>query len=160
MVHHFQEVKRILRHVKGTLDFGLTFSKPSKTSIIGFSDADSARCLVLLIPNVSDRVVVLLDMCYRLGLFTKPLPGLPYRMNTLKILLNKSNDKDMKSYLVGFLSAQSFWFLRMVATSPRTNAGVKGVGSIPPFLGYRHAEDITLAINAKIELSLTSLHYP
>lgn len=44
-VDHFQAVKRILRYVKGTLSFGLTFSRPRTSSIIGFSDADWARCL-------------------------------------------------------------------------------------------------------------------
>lgn len=42
---HFQEVKRILRYIKGTLAFGLSFTKPSHQSLIGFSDADWARCL-------------------------------------------------------------------------------------------------------------------
>nr|XP_043615787.1 secreted RxLR effector protein 161-like [Erigeron canadensis] len=43
-VHHFQEVKHILRYIKGTLTFGLTFSKPSMPSLLGYSDADWARC--------------------------------------------------------------------------------------------------------------------
>ncbi|XP_021984773.1 uncharacterized mitochondrial protein AtMg00810-like [Helianthus annuus] len=42
---HFLEVKRILRYIKGTIAYGLHFSKPTTTSIIGFSDADWARCL-------------------------------------------------------------------------------------------------------------------
>ncbi|KAD5803270.1 hypothetical protein E3N88_14630 [Mikania micrantha] len=42
---HFQEVKRILRYIKGTLAFGISFTKPSDPSLIGFSDADWARCL-------------------------------------------------------------------------------------------------------------------
>lgn len=42
---HFQEVKRILRYIKGTLTFGLTFSKPSNTSLLGYSNADWARCV-------------------------------------------------------------------------------------------------------------------
>lgn len=41
---HFQAVKRILRYVKGTLDYGLTFSA-GLPSILGYSDADWARCL-------------------------------------------------------------------------------------------------------------------
>uniref|UniRef100_A0A251TUQ9 Putative zinc finger, CCHC-type n=1 Tax=Helianthus annuus TaxID=4232 RepID=A0A251TUQ9_HELAN len=44
-IDHFQGVKRILRYIKGTLSFGLTFSKPSQNTLIGFSDADWARCL-------------------------------------------------------------------------------------------------------------------
>ncbi|KAK9058098.1 hypothetical protein SSX86_022938 [Deinandra increscens subsp. villosa] len=42
---HFQSVKRILRYVKGTLSFGLHFSKPKNTNILGYSDADWARCI-------------------------------------------------------------------------------------------------------------------
>nr|XP_043625647.1 uncharacterized mitochondrial protein AtMg00810-like [Erigeron canadensis] len=45
IVAHFQEVKRILRYLKGTLSFGLHFSRPSTSSLVGFSDADWARCL-------------------------------------------------------------------------------------------------------------------
>ncbi|GKF52363.1 uncharacterized mitochondrial protein-like protein, partial [Tanacetum coccineum] len=44
-IDHFQSVKRILRYVKGTISFGLTFSRPHKNSIIGYSDVDWARCL-------------------------------------------------------------------------------------------------------------------
>ncbi|KAJ0824902.1 putative RNA-directed DNA polymerase [Helianthus annuus] len=44
-VAHFQAVKRILRYVKGTLSFGLTYTRPHTSSIIGYSDADWARCL-------------------------------------------------------------------------------------------------------------------
>ncbi|KAD5317324.1 hypothetical protein E3N88_17270 [Mikania micrantha] len=44
-IDHYQEVKRILRYVKGTLTYGLTFSKPNQPSLLGFSDADWARCL-------------------------------------------------------------------------------------------------------------------
>ncbi|KAI3765987.1 hypothetical protein L2E82_16034 [Cichorium intybus] len=42
---HFQSVKRILRYVKGTLSFGLTFRRPHTNSILGYSDADWARCI-------------------------------------------------------------------------------------------------------------------
>ncbi|XP_022019453.1 uncharacterized mitochondrial protein AtMg00810-like [Helianthus annuus] len=42
---HFQLVKRIIRYVKGTIAFGLSFSKPAKTAILGYSDADWARCI-------------------------------------------------------------------------------------------------------------------
>lgn len=42
---HFQAVKRILRYVKGTIHFGLTFTRSNDPSLIGYSDADWARCL-------------------------------------------------------------------------------------------------------------------
>ncbi|XP_021974939.1 uncharacterized mitochondrial protein AtMg00810-like [Helianthus annuus] len=42
---HFQSVKRILRYVKGTIFFGLTFSRPQKTTLVGYSDTDWARCI-------------------------------------------------------------------------------------------------------------------
>ncbi|XP_021996059.1 uncharacterized mitochondrial protein AtMg00810-like [Helianthus annuus] len=42
---HFQSVKRILRYVKGTIHFGLHFSKPVTTTLLGYSDADWARCI-------------------------------------------------------------------------------------------------------------------
>ncbi|KAK9060122.1 hypothetical protein SSX86_020826 [Deinandra increscens subsp. villosa] len=44
-MENFQNVKRIIRYIKGTLDFGLTFSRPSSTTLVGYSDADWARCL-------------------------------------------------------------------------------------------------------------------
>ena len=44
-VDHFRAVKRLLRYVKGTLSFGLTYNRSNKSSIIGYSDADWARCL-------------------------------------------------------------------------------------------------------------------
>ncbi|KAI3507180.1 hypothetical protein L1887_22027 [Cichorium endivia] len=44
-VAHFQSVKRILRYIKGTLTFGLTFARPKAPVILGYSDADWARCL-------------------------------------------------------------------------------------------------------------------
>ncbi|XP_057432842.1 uncharacterized mitochondrial protein AtMg00810-like [Lotus japonicus] len=43
-VDHFQAVKRILRYVCGTQHFGLTFRRTSSPAIIGYSDADWARC--------------------------------------------------------------------------------------------------------------------
>ncbi|KAJ9542144.1 hypothetical protein OSB04_028650 [Centaurea solstitialis] len=42
---HYQSVKRILCYVKGTLSFGLTFSRHQSTALLGYSDADWARCL-------------------------------------------------------------------------------------------------------------------
>ncbi|XP_022003364.1 uncharacterized mitochondrial protein AtMg00810-like [Helianthus annuus] len=44
-VAHFQEVKRILRYLKGTIAFGLHYRRPTHTTLIGYSDADWARCL-------------------------------------------------------------------------------------------------------------------
>ncbi|GFQ03541.1 copia protein [Phtheirospermum japonicum] len=43
-VEHFSAVKRILRYVNGTIDFGVNFSGGS-SSIMVYSDADWARCL-------------------------------------------------------------------------------------------------------------------
>ncbi|XP_022003360.1 uncharacterized mitochondrial protein AtMg00810-like [Helianthus annuus] len=44
-IDHLQNVKRILRYVKGTVNFGLVFSRPTQTKIIGYSDADWTHCL-------------------------------------------------------------------------------------------------------------------
>ncbi|KAJ9561510.1 hypothetical protein OSB04_006670 [Centaurea solstitialis] len=45
-IFHFQSVKRILRYVKGTMSFGLTFSRhKSPSTLLGYSDADWTRCL-------------------------------------------------------------------------------------------------------------------
>ncbi|XP_021992186.1 uncharacterized mitochondrial protein AtMg00810-like [Helianthus annuus] len=44
-VDHFKEVKRILRYLKGTIAFGLHYSRPTTTSLLGYSDADWAHCL-------------------------------------------------------------------------------------------------------------------
>nr|GEY15556.1 hypothetical protein [Tanacetum cinerariifolium] len=38
-------VKRILRYVKVTISFGLTYSQPKRNNILGYSDVDWARCL-------------------------------------------------------------------------------------------------------------------
>lgn len=42
---HFQMVKRIFKYVKGTLAHGLHFSHPTKSTLVGYSDADWARCI-------------------------------------------------------------------------------------------------------------------
>ncbi|GJW86483.1 retrovirus-related pol polyprotein from transposon TNT 1-94 [Tanacetum coccineum] len=42
---HFQSIKRILRYVKGTITYGLIFRRPHSNSILGYSDADWARCI-------------------------------------------------------------------------------------------------------------------
>ncbi|XP_071741012.1 uncharacterized mitochondrial protein AtMg00810-like [Rutidosis leptorrhynchoides] len=43
---HFQAVKRIIRYVKGTLTYGLTFLHSPSSTLLGYSDADWARCIV------------------------------------------------------------------------------------------------------------------
>nr|GEW93065.1 uncharacterized protein [Tanacetum cinerariifolium] len=45
MQDHFQAVKRILRYVKGTLSYGLSFSHAPSPTILGYSNADWARCI-------------------------------------------------------------------------------------------------------------------
>ncbi|KAJ0581393.1 putative RNA-directed DNA polymerase [Helianthus annuus] len=44
-VDHYQEVKRILRYLKGTVAYGLHYTRPTRTALVGYSDADWARCL-------------------------------------------------------------------------------------------------------------------
>ncbi|KAM0002129.1 putative RNA-directed DNA polymerase [Helianthus debilis subsp. tardiflorus] len=44
-VDHFRAVKRLLRYVKGTISFGLSYSRSHPPDIVGYSDADWARCL-------------------------------------------------------------------------------------------------------------------
>ncbi|KAJ0836346.1 putative RNA-directed DNA polymerase [Helianthus annuus] len=43
--HHFQLVKRILRYIKGTISHGLVFQQSKHTTLLGYSDADWARCI-------------------------------------------------------------------------------------------------------------------
>ncbi|XP_071726783.1 uncharacterized mitochondrial protein AtMg00810-like [Rutidosis leptorrhynchoides] len=45
MQDHFQAVKRILRYIKGTISFGLSFLHSPSPNILGYSDADWARCI-------------------------------------------------------------------------------------------------------------------
>lgn len=42
---HFLVVKRILRYVKGTIHFGLKIVPRSDYSVVGYLDADWARCI-------------------------------------------------------------------------------------------------------------------
>ncbi|KAF5448208.1 hypothetical protein F2P56_028764 [Juglans regia] len=42
---HFQAVKRILRYIKGTLRYGLSFTPSSSRDILAYSDVDWAGCL-------------------------------------------------------------------------------------------------------------------
>jgi len=42
---HFHMAKRIMRYVKGTITHGLHFSYPTKSTLVGYSDADWARCI-------------------------------------------------------------------------------------------------------------------
>ncbi|GKB87554.1 ribonuclease H-like domain-containing protein [Tanacetum coccineum] len=41
---HFAALKRILRYVKGTMDFGLQLYASATTSLVGYTDADWAGC--------------------------------------------------------------------------------------------------------------------
>ncbi|XP_057953996.1 uncharacterized mitochondrial protein AtMg00810-like [Malania oleifera] len=43
-VSHFQAIKRILRYVKGTLQFGLIFTPSSSQEILVYFDANWAGC--------------------------------------------------------------------------------------------------------------------
>lgn len=42
---HWEAVKWIFRYVKGTLDFGLTFTKNTEFKVVGYTDADYAKDL-------------------------------------------------------------------------------------------------------------------
>nr|GEU65111.1 ribonuclease H-like domain-containing protein [Tanacetum cinerariifolium] len=41
---HFASLKRILRYVQGTIDFGLQLYASATTSLVGYTDADWAGC--------------------------------------------------------------------------------------------------------------------
>ncbi|XP_017416637.1 uncharacterized mitochondrial protein AtMg00810-like [Vigna angularis] len=41
----FQAVKRILRYVKGTMSYGLSFTRGASFNVLGYSDTDWARCI-------------------------------------------------------------------------------------------------------------------
>lgn len=58
---HYQEVKRILRYINGTLSFGLTFNKQTQPSLLGYSDADWPvvfRLVVLHMGTLSSLVAI------------------------------------------------------------------------------------------------------
>lgn len=42
---HFQAAKRILRYVKGTIDYGIRFSQVKSFNLLGYSDSDWAGCV-------------------------------------------------------------------------------------------------------------------
>ncbi|KAH9678563.1 hypothetical protein KPL71_025767 [Citrus sinensis] len=42
---HFQAAKRILRYVKGTIDYGIKFNQVKNFHLHGYSDSDWARCV-------------------------------------------------------------------------------------------------------------------
>lgn len=44
-IDHFHAVKCILRYVKGTLSYGLHFTWPYSSFVLGYSDANWARCI-------------------------------------------------------------------------------------------------------------------
>ncbi|KAL7615195.1 hypothetical protein Lser_V15G05763 [Lactuca serriola] len=44
-IDHFQSIKQILRYVKSTLSYGLCFTHPRSSSLLGYSEADWARCI-------------------------------------------------------------------------------------------------------------------
>ena len=42
---HLTAVKRIIRYVNGTSDYGIWYSRDSNDCLVGYSDADWARCV-------------------------------------------------------------------------------------------------------------------
>jgi hypothetical protein len=44
LTSHCQVVQRIFRYLKYTLEFGIFYSASSSLDLVGFSDADFARC--------------------------------------------------------------------------------------------------------------------
>ena len=42
---HFQAAKRILRYVKGTIDYGIRFSQVKSFNPLGYYDSDWAGCV-------------------------------------------------------------------------------------------------------------------
>ena len=56
---HLTVIKRIIKYVSGTSDFGLFYSQRSNVSLAGYSDTDWAR-------NVDDRKLTL-GVCFYVG---------------------------------------------------------------------------------------------
>ena len=44
-IDHFQAIKRILRYVKGTLSYGLSFTRGSSLLVLGYSNVEWAHCV-------------------------------------------------------------------------------------------------------------------
>nr|XP_023886457.1 uncharacterized protein LOC111998595 [Quercus suber] len=69
---HLTAVKRIIRYINGTLDYGLWYSKDSNACLAGYSDADWAG-------SVDDRKSTSGGCFYldnqKADIFTKPLDG-------------------------------------------------------------------------------------
>lgn len=55
MKDSFKVVKRILRYVKGTISYGLSFSHASLSTIFGFSDVDWAHYIGGHLVSWSDK---------------------------------------------------------------------------------------------------------
>ena len=49
--HHFQALKRVVRYLKATVDFGMVYDRRAKRTIVGYVDSDHAA-------NTDDRVSV------------------------------------------------------------------------------------------------------
>ena len=56
---HFQTSKRILRYVKGTLDYGVRFVQVKNFNLHGYSDSDWAGCV--------DDMRSTLGYCFSIG---------------------------------------------------------------------------------------------
>ena len=51
---HITAVKRIIRYINGTLDYGIRYSKNSNISLVGFNDADWVRMPMIERVQVED----------------------------------------------------------------------------------------------------------
>ena len=68
---HFSALKRILRYVRGTLDYGLQLYFSSTSSLVAYSDADWAGCL--LHAALLQVIVCFLATIFSLGLLSASL---------------------------------------------------------------------------------------
>ena len=57
---HMQAAKRILRYVKGTVDYGIKYAKTDQFQLVGFSDSDWAGLI--------DDMKSTTGFCFSLGL--------------------------------------------------------------------------------------------